>query len=132
MSYELKIKLSDIHYTYSGYPHDDEEFEVSVWDGDTMIPIGDIAKIAHESAGNEETAIAAKYGSDFAKTFIDALSVFDEEWWDAIDEDMNKYCRVSACDHDYTEYLLRELQRMGIEVEDVRSEELKKIAQSEI
>lgn len=132
MSYELKVKLSDIHYTYSGYPHDDEEFEVSVWDGDTMIPIGDIAKIAHEFAGNEETAIAAKYGSDFAKMFVNAFSVFeefDDEVMESIDADQNVFSRLSMCNPLITEYVRHEMEGHGIVVEDVRSDESKTISQ---
>ena len=73
MSYELKITLSDIHYTYSGCPHDDEEFEVSVWDGDTMIPIGEVAQVrngAGDSFEDQKAALAEKYGDDFAVKFL--------------------------------------------------------------
>lgn len=125
--YKLKVVLSDVHYVYSGYPHDDERFEVSVWKGDRAVPIGDIVRVMHGSAVSEEDAIAEKYGKDFAKTLSDAMSVFNEEWQEEIDEDMRVYSRVSGCCRDDTELLHRELKGRGIEVEDVRSEKSKQI-----
>lgn len=125
--YKLKVVLSDVHYVYSGYPHDDEQFEVSVWKGDRRVPIGDIARVMHGAAVSEEDAIAEKYGKDFAKTFRHAISVFNEEWWEEIDEDMKVYSRISGCCRDDTEFLRHELKDCGIEVEDVRSEKSKQI-----
>ena len=125
--YRLKVVLSDVHYVYSGYPHDDEQFEVSVWKGDTMIPIGDIARVIHGSDGSVIDAISRKYGCDFAKKFEDAISVFNEEWWEEIDDDMEVYGRISACCRDDTEDKLRQLEELGIEVEDARSEKSKQI-----
>ena len=128
MSYELKIKLSDVHYIYSGYPHDDEEFEISVWDGDTMIPIGDVAQVrngAGDSFEGQRAALAEKYGDDFAVKF---LRTFSEAWWPEISEDQEVYYRLSACTRLTTEEILRDLHDKGIEVEDARSEESKKIS----
>lgn len=128
MSYELKITLSDIHYTYSGCPHDDEEFEVSVWDGDTMIPIGEVAQVrngAGDSFEDQKAALAEKYGDDFAEKF---LSAFSEAWWPKIGEDQDVYARLSLYARLETETILRDLHDRGIEVEDARSEESKKLS----
>jgi hypothetical protein len=128
MSYELKIKLSDIHYTYSGYPHDDEEFEISVWDGDTMIPIGYVAQVrngAGDSFEDQRRALAEKYGDDFASKF---LKVFSEDWWPELGEDEEVNCRLSLCARLETEEICRDLHGKDIEIEDVRSEESKKIS----
>lgn len=129
MSYELKITLSDTHYTYSGYPHDDdEEFEVSVWDGDTMIPIGEVAQVrngAGDSFEDQKAALAEKYGDDFAEKF---LSAFSEAWWPKIGEDQDVYARLSLYARLETETILRDLHDRGIEVEDARSEESKKLS----
>ena len=128
MSYELKVKLSDVHYTYSGYPHDDEEFEVSVWDGDTLIPIGDVVQVrkgAGTSFEDQKSALAGKYGDDFAIKF---LRTFSEGWWPEISEDQKIYHRLSLCERLETEEILRDLHDKGIEVEDARSEELKEMS----
>ena len=128
MSYELKVKLSDIHYTYSGYPHDDEEFEVSVWDGDTLIPIGGVAQVrkgAGTSFEDQKSALAEKYGDDFAVKF---LRTFSEGWWPEISEDQKIYRRLSLCARLETEAICRDLHGKGIEVEDARSEESKKMS----
>ena len=130
MECKLKIVLSDAHYIYAGYPHDDEEFQVSVWSGENRIPIGDVARTMHaagDSYADRRTAISEKYGSDFAKKFEDAISVFNEEWWEEIDDDMEVYGRISACCRDDTEDKLRQLEELGIEVEDARSEKSKQI-----
>ena len=128
MSYELKIKLSDVHYIYSGYPHDDEEFEISVWDGDTMIPIGDVAQVrngAGDSFDDQRAVLAEKYGDDFVVKF---LRTFSEAWWPKISEDQEVYRRLSLCERLETEEILRDLHDKGIEVEDARSEESKEIS----
>ena len=128
MSYELKIKLSDVHYIYSGYPHDDEEFEISVWDGDTMIPIGEVAQVrngAGDSFEDQKAALAEKYGDDFAEKF---LTAFSEAWWPKLGEDQDVYARLSLYARLETETILRDLHDRGIEVEDDRSEESKKLS----
>lgn len=95
MSYELKVKLKDVHYDYSGCPHGDEEYEVSVWNNGAMVPIGDVAKIARDTDGSKidkYNAISAKCGNDFAKMFVDAFSVFEEldgDVVESIDVDRN-------------------------------------------
>ena len=135
MSYNLNVKLKDVHYDYSGCPHSDEEYEISVWNDGVMIPIGDIAKIVHDtdgSAKDKQGAIAAKYGSDFAKTFVNAFSVFeefDDEVMESIDADQNVFSRLSMCNPLITEYVRHEMEGHGIVVEDVRSDESKTISQ---
>ena len=135
MSYNLKVKLKDVRYDYSGCPHSDEEYEISVWNDGMMIPIGDIAKIVHDTDGSEKTkqdAIAAKYGSDFAKMFVTAFSVFeefDDEVMGSIEADQNVYSRLSLCNPLITEYVRREMEGHGIVVADIRSDESKKTSQ---
>lgn len=135
MSYNLNVKLKDVRYDYSGCPHSDEEYEISVWNDGVKIPIGDIAKIVHDtdgSAQDKQDAIAAKYGSNFAKTFVNAFSVFeefDDEVMESIDADQNVYSRLSMCNPLITEYVRREMEGHDIVVEDIRSEESKKISQ---
>ena len=135
MSCNLKVKLKDVRYDYSGCLHSDEEYEISVWNDGVKIPIGDIAKIVHDtdgSAQDKQDAIAAKYGSNFAKTFVNAFSVFeefDDEVMESIDADQNVYSRLSMCNPLITEYVRHEMEGHGIVVEDVRSDESKTISQ---
>ena len=134
MSYELKVKLKDVHYDYSGCPHGDEEYEVSIWNDGTVVPIGDVAKIARDTDGSKrdkQNAIAAKCGSDFAKMFVDAFSVFEEldgDGVESIDVERNVYGRLSLCNPLITEYIRHEMEGRGIVVKDTRSEESKKIS----
>ena len=134
MSYNLNVKLRDINYDYSGCPHCDEEYEISVWNDGVMIPIGSIAKIVHDTGGSakdKQDAIAAKYGSDFAKTFVNAFSIFeefDDEVMKSIDTNQDVYSRLSMCNPLITEYVRHEMERYGIVVEDIRSDESKKIS----
>ena len=134
MACRLKIVLSDVHYMYAGYPHDDEQFEASVWDGENRIPIGDVARTmraAGDSYADRRAAISEKYGSDFADKF---LQVFGEglvpEMDDEcdIDDECDVYSRLSLCMRPMTEEILHNLNDKGIEVEDIRSEESKRLS----
>ena len=103
MECKLKIVLADVHYIYAGYPHDDEEFQVSVWDGENRIPIGDVARTMHaagDSYADRRTAISEKYGSDFADKFLQA---FLEGWWPEIKEEDDIFGRLSLCMRPTTE-----------------------------
>jgi len=128
MECKLKIVLSDVHYIYAGYPHDDEKFQVSVWDGENRIPIGDVARTMHaagDSYADRRTAISEKYGSDFADKFLQA---FLEGWWPEIKEEDDIFGRLSLCMRPTTEEILSDLIDKGIEVEDIRSEESKRLS----
>ncbi|MBQ3289088.1 MAG: hypothetical protein IJH50_06725 [Kiritimatiellae bacterium] len=128
MECKLKIVLSDVHYIYAGYPHDDEEFQVSVWHGENRIPIGDVARTMRAAGhfySDQRAAISEKYGSDFADKF---LKTFSEAWWPKIDDDCDVYGRLSLCNPQATEEILRDLIDIGIEVEDSRSEESKRLS----
>ena len=128
--YKLKAIARDVHYTYQGYPHEDEEIEISVWNGDNQVPIGEVAKVAYSAGENErdrQKALSEKYGSDFAEKFFpaldDGLSQDFEETECVVEESAIVYSRLSCCSPAVTEESLQRLRRLGVEVEDLRSEE---------
>lgn len=96
--YKLKAVVRDVEYTYQGYPHKDEEIEMSVWNGDQQVPIGEIAKVVHNAGDEYECKYAAlkeKYGKSFASTF---LGTFWEAWWPPLPDDESElvFTRLST------------------------------------
>lgn len=127
MAYKLKVKLSDVRYYYAGFPHDDEELEISVWRDGAMIPIGEVARVARkggDSLNAQSEAVAAEYGRDFADKFC---AVFSDDLpmgtgCAEIDEDQKVYSRLGLCEKLGMEEIRQYLEGMGIEMDDLRSE----------